>query len=195
MEETLPAVKQETAVMNAKVEAGIQRINDEITALLSASRQISKALGGNYPWFSESDWENTDLVIYYLQTGRADTIKEALYQVDRQRQTEQIVSVISQATQYLVGTINNNFYSLEKLVKSSFQKLAVLVENSGRSISRAIEENSAIIKEQAINARTIGKLQEKLLTETQLSNSLLAKANETSDELLNDLRYQQKYWV
>lgn len=181
--------------MNAKVEAGIQRINDEITALLSASRQISKALGGNYPWFSESDWENTDLVIYYLQTGRADTIKEALYQVDRQRQTEQIVSVISQATQYLVGTINNNFYSLEKLVKSSFQKLAVLVENSGRSISRAIEENSAIIKEQAINARTIGKLQEKLLTETQLSNSLLAKANETSDELLNDLRYQQKYWV
>ncbi len=188
-------IERETAVMNAKVEAGIQRINDEITALLSASRQISKALGGNYPWFSESDWENTDLVIYYLQTGRADTIKEALYQVDRQRQTEQIVSVISQATQYLVGTINNNFYSLEKLVKSSFQKLAVLVENSGRSISRAIEENSAIIKEQAINARTIGKLQEKLLTETQLSNSLLAKANETSDELLNDLRYQQKYWV
>ena len=195
MEETLPAVKQETAVMNAKVEAEIQRINDEITALLSASCQISKALSDNYPWFSESDWENTDLVIYYLQTGRADTIKEALYQVDRQRQTEQIVSVISQATQYLVGTINNNFYSLERLVKSSFQKLAVLVENSGRSISRAIEENTAIIREQAENARTIGKLQEKLLTETQLSNSLLAKANETSDELLNDLRYQQKYWV
>lgn len=188
-------IERETATTNAKAEAEIQRINDEITALLSASCQISKALGGNYPWFSESDWENTDLVIYYLQTGRADTIKEALYQVDRQRQTEQIVSVISQATQYLVGTINNNFYSLEKLVKSSFQKLAVLVENGGRSISRAIEENSAIIKEQAINARTIGKLQEKLLTETQLGNSLLAKANETSDELLNDLRYQQKYWV
>lgn len=188
-------IERETATTNAKAEAEIQRINDEITALLSASCQISKALSDNYPWFSESDWENTDLVIYYLQTGRADTIKEALYQVDRQRQTEQIVSVISQATQYLVGTINNNFYSLEKLVKSSFQKLAVLVENSGRSISRAIEENSAIIKEQAINARTIGKLQEKLLTETQLSNSLLAKANETSDELLNDLRYQQRYWA
>ena len=188
-------IEKETATTNAKAEAEIQRINDEITALLSASCQISKALSDNYPWFSESDWENTDLVIYYLQTGRADTIKEALYQVDRQRQTEQIVSVISQATQYLVGTINNNFYSLERLVKSSFQKLAFLVENSGRSISRAIEENTAIIREQAENARTIGKLQEKLLTETQLSNSLLAKANETSDELLNDLRYQQKYWV
>lgn len=188
-------IEKETAVMNAKAEAGIQRINDEITALMSASSQISKALSDNYPWFSESDWENTDLVIYYLQTGRADTIKEALYQVDRQRQTEQIVSVISQATQYLVGTINNNFYSLEKLVKSSFQKLAFLVENSGRSISRAIEENTAIIREQAIRARTIGKLQEKLLTETQLSNSLLAKANETSEELLSDLRYQQKYWA
>ena len=59
----------------------------------------------------------------------------------------------------------------------------------------AIEENTVIIREQAIQARTIGKLQEKLLTETQLSNSLLAKANETSDELLNDLRYQQKYWA
>lgn len=45
----------------------------------------------------ERDWKNLDLVIYQIETGRADSIKEALHQVDRELQTERIVKSVFNA--------------------------------------------------------------------------------------------------
>ena len=42
------------------------------------------------------DWANIDLIIFYYETGRADTLKEALQQVDRQRQNEALIKAIKE---------------------------------------------------------------------------------------------------
>lgn len=44
----------------------------------------------------ERDWKNIDIVIFQLETGRADSVKEALQLTDRELQTERIAESISQ---------------------------------------------------------------------------------------------------
>lgn len=68
------------------------------------------------PVLNPLDWENLDLVIYYFETGRADTVRDALIQVDRQRQTDQIVSAINEASERIHRTIISGFQSLEATV-------------------------------------------------------------------------------
>lgn len=178
-----------------KTNEQIRNLNDEIAVYAESGRQVAAALNESYPWFSESDWINTDLVIFYMQTGRADSIKEALYQVDRQRQTEQIVKAMSQAVGYLSDVIGKGFSSLKNAVESSLTDLSYTVQRCSASVRDAIKDNTAIIEEHLESSRKMIDLQRSLISETQLNNSLLEKSNETSDTLLNDLRYQQKYWV
>ena len=68
------------------------------------------------PVLNPLDWENLDLVIFYFETGRADTVRDALIQVDRQRQTDQIVSAINEASERIHRTIISGFQSLEATV-------------------------------------------------------------------------------
>ena len=51
------------------------------------------------------DWENLDYILYCLETRRADNMKEALAAVDRQRQTEQIVSAVEAAGKEISRTL------------------------------------------------------------------------------------------
>ena len=40
------------------------------------------------------DWKYIDLIIFYFESGRADTLKESLQQVDRPVQTDEILKEI-----------------------------------------------------------------------------------------------------
>lgn len=54
----------------------------------------------------ERDWKHLDLVIFYMETGRADNKKESLLLVEQQVQTDQITGAIEKATSRLETTIN-----------------------------------------------------------------------------------------
>lgn len=51
------------------------------------------------------DWKYTDLVIFYFETGRAETMKEALQLVEREVQTQRIVGAIEIASERVCRTI------------------------------------------------------------------------------------------
>lgn len=134
---------------------------------------------------NESDWKNLDLIIHYLTTGRADTIKEALYQVDRQRQTDQIVKAISIATEAMASHIENAYYKLGDGLARCFSRLNSNLQSMTREIVSA-EKNS--------NSEIARKL-DMQISEAKTNSILLAKSNQTTEELLHDLRYNQRFWV
>jgi len=113
----------ERAELTEKDEKADEVSREKIRLLAAQSANIDKIMTAKYPWVAKSDWGNTDMLIYYMQTGRADTLKEALYHVDRQLQSEQIVKAVNDSAAYVSQTINKtlnrNFYELSRVVKSS----------------------------------------------------------------------------
>ena len=181
--------------------------NDSIKSIANEAKDVKNALVLAYgEMIAESDWENTDLLIYYFETGRADSVKEALLLVDKQRQTDQIVGAISAASIAVQSSIQTAPIRMARALQESFNIIGDQLSQISRGVSgleretkRTRYENERLAEEQGRALNNLGarfsEMQQKQLSATDLSNALLEKANRSSEELLNDLRYGQKYWI
>lgn len=157
-------------------EATINKCNAKIKANTSIYGDYAVALARQFaPVLNLADWKNTDLIIFYMQTGRADTMKEALQQADRQRQTDSIINEVRNATRAIVSEINSGFAALGQAMVSCF---SVLSNQLSSTHARTLNAMGQI---QSQNAE--------LISQAKLNNALQAKANVTSDKLCNDLSY------
>lgn len=119
---------------------------------------------------SESDWSNLDLIIYYLETNRADTIKEALQLLDEEIRTQRIEQSISRASDGIRQMLGVGFASLQKSLSVSYDALSNQLNNISIGIAA----------ENAISAQ--------LVSSVELNNALQAKANENSAKLLQEAK-------
>ncbi len=166
-----------------------QKLETESKELIAKSLVMENALRETYDTvLDESDWGNIDLIIHYLETGRADSLKEALLQVDRQLQTNQIVEAIGKASEAICNHIHSAFSSLGQALAISFTKL----DNSIKGISTQLANNNK-------NAEKLyAQVNERLdmqISESQIQTALLEQSNKSSSELLEDLRYYRRFWV
>ncbi len=142
------------------------------------------------------DWQHIDLVIFYFETGRADTLKEALQQVDRKVQTDEIIDAIKTAGQNISSTIRMSMNELRGDLNRSFAKLSVQLADQHReqmsalsSISGNIEKtNESLAKLQQTNEKN-GESIEKLTSAAYLNNALLTKISYDSLSLMSDVDY------
>lgn len=179
----------------------IKQCEEQITSILTESKMIKFVMNENFDSvLHESDWGSIDLLIYYIETGRADSVKEALQLLDRQKQTNQIINAISEAKKSLVTTINTAMNRMSEALARSFSiisnQLSQIAQNQREEIS-ALHANmlatasltqaiqaSAEMKGKAISAQTEA---------IRLNNALIAKANKQSEQLLFDLRCQSMW--
>lgn len=142
------------------------------------------------------DWKYIDLIIFYFESGRADTLKEALQQVDRRVQTDEIVKEIRIAGQNISATIRMSMNELRGDLNKSFAKLSVQLAEQHREKMVALDginsniakTNESIEKLQIANEKNAESL-EKLSSATNLNNALLAKINCDSLTLMSDVDY------
>ena len=73
-------------------------------------------------------------------------------------------------------------------------KLSAINAKMGR-LSTLVEQSTDMGEQMAKMQREQLAVQNKLLNAEKLNGALLEKANRSSEELLNDLRYGQRYWV
>ncbi len=125
------------------------------------------------------DWKWIDLIIYYFETGRADNIRDALLLVDKERQTQQIIASIKEASQNICTTLQDGFMMMQKTMVKCFNSLIHAIESGFSSL------NSTMQKGFAMNNSLLAAN----LNATRLQNSLLAKSNETSQQLMEDVHY------
>lgn len=155
---------------------------------------------------NESDWQNIDFLIFYLETGRADSLKEALQLVDKQRQTDQITRAICEATHHISNVLNAGFNRLGSLMQSCFYNLGQQIQYNHNEAMNTMLTSFASL-ESSINAgnreisNRLENLDSSIKTEGEriaavetLNSALLNKANESSDQLMYELRYNQRYW-
>lgn len=113
----------------------------------------------------ERDWGDVDLVIFAYETGRADTVKEALAFVDGERRTNRIVNAISEATTRLNATI-----------ETGFRGLAVNMVKCFKAISDQINEN----------AKAQFAQNQAMLARVDYANALQAQRNVPSQKLAEE---------
>ncbi len=156
---------------NIKVKNAIEEKNRSIENLNSTCKQIYRALQDEYSTVLDSrDWQNIDLIIYFIETGRAYTIKEALQQVDMEKRTNHIIQTIRDATERICSTISIGFATLNDSITKCFAVLE----------SRIAEQNILL---QQQNTHIL-----ELVSTANMSNSLIAKQNVSSEKLMKDIK-------
>ena len=155
---------------NISVEADI----DECDALYAALRNNFSSL------LDERDWKNIDLIIFYFETGRADTFKEALQQVDREMQTDRIVGAIENAGTLISRTIQGGLSALRADMVKCFSLLSAQIDEANQRQYEAIGNLSEQLKGLSSQVEKIN-----------FSRSLAAKASVSSQQLAQDLHYMR----
>ena len=157
---------------NKEIEEKQKNINEK----LINSKHIVYALQKEYSSLLDTrDWKNLDFIIYYLETGRADTLKEALLETDKENRHRDIMSAISQATVAISRTISSGFAHLELNMARCFQ----IVSNQINEISVKLDTNTKELSH--------------LVSITNMNNALQAKANETSIDIMKSVEQMRIY--
>lgn len=142
------------------------------------------------------DWEHIDLIIFNFETGRADTLKEALQQVDRRVQTDEIIEAIESAGSSIAATINVTMRELRNDLNKSFNRLSeqLAIQHAEQmtalgNINKNIERtNESIAKLQSATENN-GKTLENISSAANLNNALIAKIGYDSMSLMDDVNY------
>lgn len=118
----------------------------------------------------ERDWQYVDLIIYYFETRRALTLREALQLVDREVQTQAIINSVQFATQQICNTIRREMGALRRTIEDGFDRISAQLG-------------------------LITELQFAQLEKSDLTNALLAKSAASSSQLASDAAYMRRYWT
>lgn len=172
-------VKQES-------EANIKDLTqNKIAPKAFEARIYSKVLEKTFSkLLNSADWHNIDLCIFYLQTGRADSIKECLLLADRQRQNDEIVGAIKQATASICSEIRSGLNALGRTMVTCINALSAQMEVSFNQLAEQQRQNVSALK----SIETLGA---DILSAEQLNAALSAKAGTTSEQLMRDYRHVQ----
>lgn len=186
------------AQLTEKFNNQLQIFNEQKDLSIGLAKTVYEALISEYATLLDPrDWKNIDFIIFYYETGRVDTIKEALIHVDQQRQTDTIAKAIKQASEEISSTINTSMTMLRGDLNSCFGALSSQLDKSMQIQLQAIQQSNVAL---GALSGSVGELGSKLQTslnalgnEQALTNALLDKVATSSDALVNDLNYVMGY--
>ena len=164
-----------------------EKANSSMQPLMQIAIATVKTLENLYSkTLDQRDWMYLDLIIYYIETNRADTIKEALSMVDRERQTQQIVASVQQATNAICQTISSETSTLRQSISAGFTQLSSVIREEFATLTAEVSKVNDSIREGFAEANAIASAQ---LTQITITNAMLAKANATSEQLASDVSF------
>lgn len=183
-----------------QIEAEIRDTEERLRPIQNSCQQLYGVLQQTYHGIlDERDWQYLDLVIFYCETGRAFTRQEALQQVDREVQTDRIIGSINRAANYISSTIRSATFALSSQLATLSRQFSDMSQDF-KSLSASVGDLNKNIESAAANqVRQIEILQKQnsqlqsLVSSTNLSNALQEKANMTSEQLMNDIKYIRTY--
>lgn len=174
----------EIAEINKNHDFCLQEANNHIGAALTVYNCLHETFR---ELIDERDWADLDLIIYYFETRRAESMKEALQLVDQERHTDRIANAVSRASQEICRTMDISISRLQNDMRKCFNVLSnqivmqtqILVNEIG-----ALREQTAYL---ADSIKDQNSYIQNLTSVTNMNNALLAKQNITSTQMLSEI--------
>lgn len=180
--------KKNKSLANDRINA-VAEYNTEKDIVVPVVKSMFDALLNQYSSLLDSrDWKNLDLIIFYLETGRADTIKEALSHVDRQNQMDRLTEAINEASATICKTLERSFASLENCINENF-------ENLSYQLSKQHREQMGALKGIGSSLNSISSRVDQISVNSAMQTSLLNNININSNELANVATHIYEYGV
>ena len=166
-----------------KAKYDISVVNDDIKKIRDNSIAIKQALAESYKdLISPADWQHIDVIMYYLETHRADSIKEALNIIDSKLQFEQLTNVITSSAEAVCGYIQSGFIKLNNNLIKSHE----IIMDKLDDIEYKVDANRELI---GSTAQVLARGIDRQVSEAKLNNALVKKAHKQIGELLEDMEF------
>lgn len=112
--------------------------------VLNEVKEAIKILEKKFSLLSKSDWADIDALIFFLESGRADSIKEALNLNDLKKYKDEIVASVDRVNQTVIQGIHAIRQDLNLYFNTLFSKLDNL-NNSLVMVAKEISKNTAAL--------------------------------------------------
>lgn len=176
----IEALIEENKGVRAKRRKAAEKYNKDAEVIVPTIKILYNALVDTYGGLLDPrDWENLDLIVYYITTGRADTLKEALQQVDTQKRADTLVQAIGEASNAICQTINVSINALREDMKACFSSLkSQLASQHAQQMSAlsSISSNVEKVESRLKSINTNTAMQTALLSEINVSSKKLAES-------------------
>ena len=177
IEQGLVPIEKKYAQQRAQIEEKYMPAQTKIVTTKAGARSFLESLEASFSsLLAKEDWENLDLLIYYVETNRAETIKEALQLLDRQKQMEIIVGEIRMASTAVCQTIERGFAALGNTIASCFSRLS----------EQLAQQHSEKMAQLAALETSMDRVHASI---SDLSTALSACSDTTSEQLARDVAY------
>ena len=185
----IKTLDEENKNLKVKRQNVAEKHNNDAKVIVSTIKAMYDAMEEKYGLFLDPrDWENLDLLIYYISTGRADTIKEALQQVDHLKQTAMIVNALGEATKTICKSIEHNISALRKDLDAHFSSLSQQLHAQHVAQMKSFSSLSSSIN-------SIGGKLDAANANAALQTALLKKIDQSSQSLANTAAKISQYGV
>lgn len=187
-------LEKQLAAQKADSEKNIAESSVESVEYINERKEFGNALlevlEDNYSHLLDKrDWANLDLFIYFYETDRADSKKEALQLIDQYNQNQNIVQAINNAGREVCLTINQGLGKLNNTIINCFDSLSTQLYNMHTTTMQklnSIENDMQYVSESLGGfSGSLAGLKESI----DFNNALKEKANETSAKLADDVNY------
>ena len=169
-----------------------EEIKPEALAKIAEAEKLVVAAADGI--LEEEDWRNAGTLVYYLKTGRADSLKEALLMMLDQNRNEDLINSIRSAAYnvtYAVNRMAGSMKSFGEEINDAYRKTAKKFDKSYSDMQYAMESISNRVNTQLSNLSSTIESQGRAIVEAERKNAdLLAHANQNSDELMYNRRYK-----
>lgn len=146
----------------------------------------------------ERDWQYVDLFIYMYETGRADSKKEALQLIDQYQQNKSIEEAIARAGREIQGSIRQGLGALQTSMERQFKALSgqlyqmhsetmLKMDRITNQLDNLNSEMSRLSMDMSQMSSGLEGMQQQL----NLNTALQAKANVSSQQLMEDVKYMR----
>ena len=137
-------------------------------------------------YIRDCDFENVDLIIYFIYSGRAVDIRDALLQTDALIRHNEMVELIRRESESIRNTIDNGFLNMSFAINDGFRNLSAQLKKQHDAEIQRLESIGADIRGVSRGLGEISNLQ-------AIQNAYSAKIERNSRELAKDTREILKY--
>lgn len=168
-----------------KTMTNLTETRELLDACIFVNSVLYNSLVKTYSFLDPRDYKNLDLVIYYIETNRADDIKEALQLVDKKIEMNELKSLIIEATKNITSTINNNTMQLASYMNNCFNNLANNISLQNKEILKSINSYQSTVNNK------IDYLSREINYNKELNNALISRISVSSETLAKDVSYMR----
>ena len=182
----------------------VSALTDDVSIeMLSTHKEtalgIYKSLAVEYSEIlDERDWQYIDLFIYMYETGRAESKKEALQLIDQYQQNKNIVDAIVRAGREVQDCIKQGLGALQTAMESHFRALSgQLYEMHSETmlkmdrITDQLDNLNSEMSRMSLGMAQISSQTADMQRQLDLNTALQAKANMTSQQIMDDVKYMR----